>query len=66
MSAARFEPRPEMVAANLETILALTPEAYAARFRRSAIKRAKLAGLKRNARTLLDHTPKKDNADEAD
>ncbi|PYS89941.1 MAG: tRNA epoxyqueuosine(34) reductase QueG [Acidobacteria bacterium] len=63
---ARFEPRPEMVAANLETILALTPEAYAARFRRSAIKRAKLAGLKRNARTLLDHTPKKDNADEAD
>ncbi len=51
---ARFEPREDNVSANLAGILDLTPELYAARFRRSAIKRAKLTGLQRNARTLLD------------
>jgi epoxyqueuosine reductase len=55
---ARFAPRAGEVAANLSDILALTPETYAARFRRSAVKRAKLTGLTRNARTLLQHTPK--------
>jgi hypothetical protein len=35
--------------------LALTPDAYAERFRRTAVKRAKLAGLQRNARALLAH-----------
>ncbi len=49
---AGFEPRPDNVNADLEAIEQLTPEAYAARFRRSAIKRAKLSGLKRNARAL--------------
>jgi epoxyqueuosine reductase len=49
---ARFEPRPDAVNAPLSDILALTPEAYAARFRRSPVKRAKLAGLQRNARAL--------------
>lgn len=49
----RFEPRPGNVNANLSEIFALTPETYAARFRRSAIKRAKLTGLHRNARALL-------------
>jgi epoxyqueuosine reductase len=63
---ARFEPRPDNVSAKLTDILALTPEAYAARFRRSAIKRAKLTGLQRNARTLQQHTPKEDNLDEAE
>lgn len=48
----RFEPRENNVAASLSDILELTPETYAARFRRSAIKRAKLAGLQRNARAL--------------
>jgi epoxyqueuosine reductase len=51
---ARFEPRPANVNATLSDILELTPETYAERFRRSAIKRAKLAGLKRNARALAE------------
>jgi epoxyqueuosine reductase len=50
---ARFEPRGAgNVSANLSEILALTPESYAERFRRSPVKRAKLAGLQRNARAL--------------
>jgi epoxyqueuosine reductase len=49
----RFEPRAGNVSPALHEILELTPDTYAARFRRSAIKRAKLAGLQRNARTLL-------------
>ena len=48
----RFEPRERNVNANLEEIFNLTQEEYAARFRRSAIKRAKLSGLKRNALAL--------------
>jgi hypothetical protein len=35
-------------------ILDLTPETYAERFRHSPMKRAKLSGLQRNARALLD------------
>ena len=50
---ARFEPRQDSVNARLQDILELTPETYAERFRRSAIKRAKLSGLQRNARALL-------------
>lgn len=48
----RFEPRAGNVNASLTEILELTPESYAQRFRHSAIKRAKLAGLKRNAQAL--------------
>jgi epoxyqueuosine reductase len=48
----RFEPRPGLVSPALDEIFNLTPETYAAKFRRSAIKRAKLAGLQRNARAL--------------
>jgi epoxyqueuosine reductase len=50
----RFAPRPDSVSADLLKILELTPESYAARFRRSPIKRAKLPGLQRNARALLE------------
>jgi len=50
----RFAPRPGNVNANLDDILRLTQEEYAARFRRSAIKRAKLSGLQRNARALRE------------
>ena len=51
---ARFEPRAGNVNADLSDILALTPDSYAARFRRSPLKRAKLPGLQRNARALLE------------
>ncbi|MGB7923120.1 MAG: tRNA epoxyqueuosine(34) reductase QueG [Pyrinomonadaceae bacterium] len=51
-----FEPRAGSIAPALTDILELTPEAYVERFRRSPIKRAKLAGLKRNASALLEHT----------
>lgn len=52
-----FEPREGNVNAELDKIMELTPETYAARFRGSAMKRAKLAGLKRNARALLIDRP---------
>ena len=55
---ARFEPRPDSVSADLAEILALTPDTYATRFRHSPIKRAKLAGLQRNARALLKYKAK--------
>ncbi len=48
----RFEPRERNVNASLTEIGELTPETYATRFRRSAMKRAKLSGLQRNARAL--------------
>ena len=48
----RFEPRGGETSIELDEILSLTPETYATRFRRSAIKRAKLPGLKRNAAAL--------------
>lgn len=50
----RFAPREGNVNAELDEILELTPETYAARFRGSAMKRAKLSGLQRNARALQD------------
>lgn len=49
---ARFEPRRNETAIELEKIHAFSPESYAERFRRSPMKRAKLAGLNRNARAL--------------
>ena len=52
----RFEPRFGNITAELSEILKLTPDVYSERFRRSPIKRAKLAGLQRNARALLERT----------
>jgi epoxyqueuosine reductase len=51
---ARFAPREGHVNASLVEVLELTPETYAERFRGSAMKRAKLPGLQRNARALLE------------
>jgi len=50
----RFEAREGNVNATLSDIIQLTPETYAERFRGSAMKRAKLSGLKRNAEALLN------------
>ncbi|CAN5352274.1 tRNA epoxyqueuosine(34) reductase QueG [soil metagenome] len=51
----RFEPRTGNVSPDLEEILSLTPEKYAEKFRRSAIKRTKLSGLQRNAKALIEN-----------
>jgi len=51
-SEARFEPREGNIDVGLEEVLEFTPETYAARYRGSAMKRAKLTGLQRNARVL--------------
>jgi epoxyqueuosine reductase len=49
----RFQPRAGNVNIRLADALELTPETFAERFRGSAMKRAKLSGLQRNARTLI-------------
>jgi epoxyqueuosine reductase len=49
---ARFEPRNGETSLDLEFIDELGPESFAARFRRSAMKRTKLSGLQRNAAAL--------------
>jgi epoxyqueuosine reductase len=51
-SETRFAPREGNVDVELAELLELTPESYAARYRGSAMKRAKLSGLQRNARAL--------------
>jgi epoxyqueuosine reductase len=56
---ARFEPRENNISPNLKEISEISHEAYVTRFRRSAIKRAKLGGLRRNARQLLKNLEKK-------
>ncbi len=50
----RFAPRANETALELTQVLSWTPEEYAARFRKSAIKRAKLSGLQRNAQSLVE------------
>ena len=55
----RFEPREGNANASLRDTLELTPESYVARFRGSAMKRAKLTGLQRNARALLENSAKR-------
>ena len=54
----RFEPREGNVSADLQEILSLSPEKYAEKFRRSAMKRTKLGGLQRNANALLETSEK--------
>jgi epoxyqueuosine reductase len=53
-----FEPREGNIAPSLSEILELTHDSYVERFRRSAIKRAKLTGLKRNALALVKNQSK--------
>ncbi len=49
----RFQPREGNVNVSLTGVLELTHEQYVEKFRGSAMKRAKLSGLQRNARALL-------------
>lgn len=49
----RFAPRAGNVNAELRDIVDLSHDAYVERFRGSAMKRAKLSGLQRNARALM-------------
>jgi epoxyqueuosine reductase len=49
---ARFQPREGLVSPILDEILGLNDEQYTQKFRKSAIKRTKLKGLKRNAEAL--------------
>lgn len=51
-----FEPRPGALAPELEDLAALDPAAFAARFRRSPVKRAKRRGLLRNVAVALGNT----------
>ena len=46
----RFTPRPGIITPRLDELSELTQEEFSSRFRRSAIKRTKVAGLRRNAR----------------
>lgn len=48
----RFEPRHGETSLDLETLTTMEHEQYVERFRRSAMKRTKLAGLKRNAAAI--------------
>lgn len=54
----KFEPRKDNVSPDLAITASLTDEEYAIRFRRSAMKRTKLSGLKRNALALLKNKNK--------
>ena len=49
-----FEPRANNISPHLKHILSLDQEEYAEKFRKSAMKRTKLKGLKRNAKAILD------------
>jgi epoxyqueuosine reductase len=49
----RFEPRPGVTAPPLQELAELTQEEFSTRFRKNPIKRAKLAGLQRNARAAI-------------
>jgi epoxyqueuosine reductase len=53
----RFSPRPDSVNPSLSDILSLAHDDYVVRFRRSPVKRAKLTGLRRNARALAREDP---------
>ncbi len=51
-----LNPRPEIARLTLAAVLALTPERFAEVFRKTAIKRAKLAGLLRNGCIVAGNT----------
>ena len=54
----RFEPRPGIVEPTLQELAELSQEEFSTRFRQNPVKRAKLAGLKRNAEAALKNAEK--------
>lgn len=50
----RFAPREGVVEPKLRELIEMSQEEFSTRFRKSAIKRAKLAGLKRNALAVME------------
>lgn len=54
-----FTPRRDVVGLTVERAAEMTQEEFSGVFRRSAVKRAKLAGLRRNAISILDSRRKK-------
>lgn len=53
----RFTPHEEIVEPKLQELVKMSQEEFSARFRKSPIKRTKLAGLKRNAEVALNNQP---------
>ena len=51
--AVMYEPRLGETSLDLDSVAEMTRDDYVERFRRSAIKRTKLTGLKRNASALI-------------
>ena len=48
-----FHPREQQTSFNLESIMEMNQEDFSSRFRKSPVKRTKLAGLQRNAQALM-------------
>lgn len=61
----RFTPREGIVEPKLQELIELSQEEFSARFRKSPIKRTKLAGIKRNAEAV-EAGRKHSNADDAE
>ena len=57
----RFAPRPDVVAPQLADLVDISDEEFSSRFRGSAIKRAKAAGLRRNARAANSNQVRKEH-----
>jgi epoxyqueuosine reductase len=53
-----FVPREENIAPKLEELKGMSDEEFSRRFRRSPVKRTKIAGLKRNVRAVLEGRPR--------
>ena len=49
----RFTPRPQLITPDLNWLAGMTQEEFSATFRKSAIKRTKLSGMRRNALTAM-------------
>ncbi len=57
---ARFEPRPGLISPSLDELKDIDEEEFARRFRKNPVKRAKLTGMRRNARTAINN-PRKES-----